>query len=121
MDEDSEDEPPIYAVESDPTYWVNSRHDDEDSEEDNPLDDGEDEEILSDDSDGIFFFSNDITMVGKRKRIPHDSSSEASTDNPQIRVADVIPLSNTVAAVISSINTQGSANGMPFYFECYLY
>ncbi|KAM1052611.1 hypothetical protein ACFX13_000216 [Malus domestica] len=110
MDEDSEDEPPIYAVESDPTYWVNSRHDDEDSEEDNPLDDGEDEEILSDDSDG-----------SKRKRIPHDSSSEASTDNPQIRVADVIPLSNTVAAVISSINTQGSANGMPFYFECYLY
>ncbi|CAN6541822.1 unnamed protein product [Malus baccata var. baccata] len=54
MDEDSEDESPVYAVESDPTYRVNSRHDDEDSEEDNPLDDGEDEEILeSDDSDGI--------------------------------------------------------------------
>ncbi|KAM2032771.1 hypothetical protein FF1_014869 [Malus domestica] len=37
-----------------------------------------------------------ITMEGKRKRI---------------RVAVVIP----------SSNTQGSANDMPFYFECYLY
>ncbi|KAM1073622.1 hypothetical protein PS2_018349 [Malus domestica] len=53
MDEDSEDEPTVYAVESDPTYRMNSRHDDEDFEEDNPLDDGEDEEILeSDNSDG---------------------------------------------------------------------
>ncbi|RXH84932.1 hypothetical protein DVH24_041700 [Malus domestica] len=52
MDEDSEDESHVYAVESDPTYRVNSRHDDEDFEEDNALDDGEDEEILeSDDSD----------------------------------------------------------------------
>ncbi|TQD71533.1 hypothetical protein C1H46_042935 [Malus baccata] len=52
-------------------------------------------------------------MVGKRKRIPHDSSSEASTDNPQIRAAPVIPSSNTVVAVISLVNTQGSANGEP--------
>ena len=49
MDEDSEDEPSVYVVESDPTYRVNSRHDKEDSEEDNPLDDGEDEEILESD------------------------------------------------------------------------
>ncbi|KAM1097408.1 hypothetical protein ACFX19_015068 [Malus domestica] len=52
-----------------------------------------------------------ITMEGKRKRIPRYSSSEASTNSPQIRVVVVIP----------SSNTQGSANDMPFYFECYLY
>ncbi|TQD80991.1 hypothetical protein C1H46_033471 [Malus baccata] len=52
-------------------------------------------------------------MAGKRKRISHDSSSEASTDNPQIRAAPVIPSSNTVVAVISLVNTQGSANGEP--------
>ncbi|KAM1933871.1 hypothetical protein ACFX15_018120 [Malus domestica] len=52
-------------------------------------------------------------MAGKRKRIPHDSSSEASTDNPQIRAALMIPSSNTVVAVISLVNTQGSTNGEP--------
>ncbi|XP_050147270.1 uncharacterized protein LOC126622516 [Malus sylvestris] len=41
-------------------------------------------------------------MAGKRKQIPHDSSSEASTDNPLIRVVAVIPSSNMVAAIISS-------------------
>ncbi|KAB2603374.1 hypothetical protein D8674_004379 [Pyrus ussuriensis x Pyrus communis] len=41
--------------------------------------------------------------------------SEATTDNPQIRDAVVIPSSNTVAAIISSTNTQGSANGVLFY------
>ncbi|CAN6541823.1 unnamed protein product [Malus baccata var. baccata] len=56
---------------------------------------------------------HNITMAGKRKRISHDSSSEASTDNPQIRAAPVIPSSNTVVAVISLVNTQGSANGEP--------
>ncbi|RXI00323.1 hypothetical protein DVH24_037871 [Malus domestica] len=83
-----------------------SRHDNEDSEED-PLDDGEDEEILKSDGEA----TNNITMAGKRKQIPHDSSSEASTDNPLIRVVAVIPSSNMVAAIISSVNTQGSANG----------
>ncbi|KAM1080192.1 hypothetical protein ACFX2B_014672 [Malus domestica] len=34
-------------------------------------------------------------MEGKRKRIPRYSSSEASTDSPQIRFAVVIPSSNT--------------------------
>ncbi|KAM0995870.1 hypothetical protein ACFX2C_005945 [Malus domestica] len=67
MDEDSEDESHVYAVESDPTYRVNSRHDDEDFEEDNALDDGEDEEILeSDDSDSSpnsSFLVNDIGFV----------------------------------------------------------
>ncbi|KAM1030432.1 hypothetical protein EV1_033936 [Malus domestica] len=55
-------------------------------------------------------------MVGKRKQIPHDTSSEASTDNPLIRVVAVIPSSNMVAAIISSVNTQGSANGSNFSF-----
>ncbi|KAM2923426.1 hypothetical protein COP2_039658 [Malus domestica] len=54
-------------------------------------------------------------MAGKRKRIHCDFSSKASIANPQIRVVVIVTSNSRVDAVITSGNTQGSANGMPFY------
>ncbi|TQD87832.1 hypothetical protein C1H46_026602 [Malus baccata] len=49
-------------------------------------------------------------MAGKKKRIHCDFSSEASIDNPQIKVVAVITSNSRVDAVITSGSTQGSAN-----------
>ncbi|CAN6578714.1 unnamed protein product [Malus baccata var. baccata] len=51
-----------------------------------------------------------ITMAGKRKRIHCDFSSKASIANPQIRVVVIVTSNSRVDAVITSGNTQGSAN-----------
>ncbi|KAM1788483.1 hypothetical protein ACFX11_038769 [Malus domestica] len=50
-------------------------------------------------------------MAGKRKRIYCDFSSKASIANPQIRVVVIVTSNSRVDAVITSGNTQGSANG----------